>query len=158
MQEEVENKTINLAISTSKLTARTIINAFRAYKQHRDKVAARAGPYPHGKQTVKELIGQNQGVTNIEIQNTGIRDFERVARKYGIDYAITKDGSTVPPKYLVFFKARDADAMTAAFNEYGAQQIRKKQRPDIMQELAKLKTLVATIPNKVRNKKQERDL
>ena len=31
MQEEVENKTINLAISTTKLTARTVINAVRSY-------------------------------------------------------------------------------------------------------------------------------
>jgi len=158
MQEEVENRTINLAISTTKLTWRTLVNAFRAYKQHRDKAAARAGPYPHGKQTVKELIGQKQGVSNIEIQNTGIKDFERVARKYGIDYAITKDSSTDPPKYLVFFKARDADAMTAAFNEYGAQQLKRERQPDIMQELKKLKALVAAIPNKMRNKKQERDL
>jgi len=158
MQEEVENKTINLAISTSKLTWCTLVNAFRAYKQHRDKAAARASPYPHGKQTVKELIGQNQGVTNIEIQNTGIRDFEHIAKKYGIDYAITKDNGTIPPKYLVFFKARDADAMTAAFNEYGAKQLHKQQRPSVLEQLSKLKALVAAIPDKVRNRQQERGL
>lgn len=64
---------------------------------------------------MKQLIGQNQGVSNIEINDPSIRDFERIARKYGVDYAVKKDRSTSPPKYLIFFKARDADALTAAF-------------------------------------------
>ena len=37
---------------------------------------------------------------------------ERYAKKYGIDYAIRKDTSEVPPRYLVFFKAPDAEAFT----------------------------------------------
>ena len=35
MQEEVENRTVNLAISTTKLTGRTIIAGIRKYLQHR---------------------------------------------------------------------------------------------------------------------------
>ena len=69
---------------------------------------------PHGKQTVKQLIGQNQGVSNIEITDPSIREFEKIARKYGVDYAVKKDRSSSPPKYLIFFKGRDADALTAA--------------------------------------------
>ena len=49
----------------------------------------------------------NQGVSNIEINDPSIRDFERIARKYGVDYAVKKDRSTSPPKYLIFFKGRD---------------------------------------------------
>ena len=69
---------------------------------------------PHGKQTVKQLIGQNQGVSNIEITDPSIKEFEKIARKYGVDYAVKKDRSSSPPKYLIFFKGRDADALTAA--------------------------------------------
>ena len=54
---------------------------------------------------MKQLIGQNQGVSNIEINDPSIRDFERIARKYGVDYAVKKVRSTSPPKYLIFFKA-----------------------------------------------------
>lgn len=43
MQEEVENRTINLAISTTRLTARSIIAGIRKYLQHREKVKARKG-------------------------------------------------------------------------------------------------------------------
>lgn len=55
MQEEVENRTINLAISTAKLTTRSIISGIRKYSQHREKVKAKKArdPAVHGKQSVK---------------------------------------------------------------------------------------------------------
>ena len=117
MQEEVENRTVNLAISTTKLTARSIVSLGLkgiAYIKRKSQEAAIKNEKPTGKQTIQELIGQNQGVTNIDISKTDLKGFEKYARKYGVDYAITKDKSVLPPKYLVFFKARDADAMTAA--------------------------------------------
>ena len=159
MQEEVENRTVNLAISTTRLTFRTLILAGRAYMNHRAKVKAEKQhpKKPEGKQTIKELIGQNQGVSSIPIASTDIRDFEPIARKYGIDYAITKDKSVTPPKYMVFFKARDADAMTAAFDEYSNKKLRAKDRPSVLKQLQKLKALVASIPGKVKEKLQERD-
>ena len=158
MQEEVENRTVNLAISTTKLTFRTIVNGYNAWKRHHQaKVAQKTAQLPVGKQSIKELIGQNQGVSSIPIANTDIRDFEPIARKYGIDYAITKDKSVKPPKYMVFFKARDADAMTAAFDEYSNKKLRAQERPSVLKELQRLKVLVAALPTKVREKIQERD-
>ena len=60
MQEEVESRTVNLAISTSKLSARTIVSAVKAYLNHRKSVKVKkeheAEIPTHGKQTVKELI------------------------------------------------------------------------------------------------------
>ena len=38
MQEEVESRTVNLAISTSKLSARTIVSAVKAYLNHNNGV------------------------------------------------------------------------------------------------------------------------
>lgn len=110
MQEEVENRTVNLAISTTKLTFRTIVNGYNAWKRHHQaKVAQKTSQLPIGKQSIKELIGQNQGVSSIPIEKTDLKGFEQVARKYGVDYAITKDQNVIPPKYTVFFKAKDAD-------------------------------------------------
>ncbi len=157
MQEEVENRTVNLMISTTKLTWRALVTGYRKFQQYRARVKA-GKEVPHGKQTVKKLIGQNQGVSSIDIANTGIRDFDRVAKKYGVDYAIKKDRSVSPPKYLVFFKARDADALTAAFNEYSAKQMNRSQKPSVLKQLSRFKELAAGIPAKVRQKKLERDL
>lgn len=162
MQEEVENRTVNLAISTTKLTGRTLVNAFRAYMQHRKNVKAKKDIYHDnrivGEQSIDQLLGQNQGATNIEIEKTEIAGFKKVLNKYGVDYAITKDPSQDPPRYLVFFKARDGDALTAAFKEFSATMDKKAERPSILEQLAKMKALVAALPKKVREKKMERDL
>lgn len=119
MQEEVENRTVTLAISTTRMTANVLkaaISKYLAYRKEKKTEKARAGPVkPCGKQSVKQLVGQDQGVANIEITDKNIKDFERIARKYGIDFALKKDKTGEIPKYLVFFKARDGDALTAAF-------------------------------------------
>ena len=168
MQEDVENRTVNLAITTTKLSFRSLYAAYMKYKQYRSEqknikaqkkaLQAKEKTEIHGKQSVKELVGQNQGVSNMEIAQTDLKGFERVTRKYGVDYAIRKDPSQDPPRYVVFFKARDADALTAAFKEYSAEVMRKEKRPSVLKQLKKFKALVAAVPDKVRNKDKEHTL
>ena len=161
MQEEVESRTVTLIVSGTKFTGRMLKDAISKYMAHRkDKKLqkSRDSPVkPCGKQTVKQLVGQNQGVANIEINDPDIRDFERIARKYGVDYAIKKDRSTSPPKYLVFFKARDADALTAAFSEYSAKKVQKQERPSVLKKLAQFKNMVKNaVTDRTRKKELER--
>ncbi len=156
MQEEVESKTVTLAVNTSKMTARVLKSAISKYLAYR-KEKARAGPVKRcGKQTLKQLVRQNQGVSNIEITDNNIKDFERVARKYGVDFALKKDKTGDKPKYLVFFKARDGDALTAAFKEYIARTEKKKERPSVLQKLRKIKeTIALTDTPKVKNRERD---
>ena len=121
MQEEVENRTVNLAISTTKLTGRTIIAGIRKYLQHREKVKMKKArdPAVHGKQSVKQLLGQNQGATNVEIDKESIRDFEKLAKKYGVDFAVRKDKSVDPPRFLVFVRSKDADGKHRSDSQSG---------------------------------------
>ena len=164
MQEDIENRTVNLAISTTRLTWRAIVSGYRAFKQQETKMQAAEKELqekrenPSGKQTVKELIKKDQGVTSIPIGNTGIRDFEHVARKYGIDYAITKDKSEAPAKYLCFFKSRDADAMDAAFREYTTRILDREKTPSMIAKLHRMVEIARSIPSKVRHKTQEHSL
>ena len=160
MQEEIENRTVNLAISTTKLTARGIIRLAAkglAYIKRKSREAALKNEKPDGRQTIQQLIGQNQGVTNIDISQTDLKGFEKYARQYGVDYAITKDKSVFPPKYLVFFKARDADAMTAAFNAYSAEVLAKSKRPSALNRLHELIDAVKSIPTKVTSRDKQRE-
>ena len=152
MQEEIEHKTVNFAISTTKLSARTLLRGMQFLLRQYDKHASQ------GKQSMKRLVRQNRGVTNVEIQKTGIRGLERYAKKYGIDYAIRKDTSEVPPRYLVFFKAPDADAFNSAFKEYSASLLNKDKRPSVLAKLHELVQAAAELPGKVRHKEQERGL
>ena len=156
VQEEVEQKTFNIVVSTTKLTARTILNAGRtALQQYQSKLLADKSS---GKQSVRMLLRQNRGVSSVEIDKTNIRGFERYAKKYGIDYAIRKNTSEVPPRYLVFFKAPDAEAFHAAFKEYSASLLNKTKRPSVLAKLHELVQTAAEFPGKVRRKEQERGL
>ncbi|MBQ9270214.1 MAG: PcfB family protein [Oscillospiraceae bacterium] len=161
MQEDVEHRTVSLAISATKLTASVLkeaISRYLAYKKTKSTNArARDGPTksgpvkPTGKQTVKELIGQNEGVTNIEVASSGIRDFQRIARKYGVDYAIRKVKSEGKTKYLVFFRAKDSDALTAAFQEYTGKVMKKRNKPhrtSVLEELYRLSIETKTTPSR----------
>jgi hypothetical protein len=114
-----------------------------------------------GQQTVKQLVGQGHGVTNIEIGDKNIKSFESIARKYGVDFAVKKDSTEQPPKYLVFFKGRDTDAIAAAFKDYSAQQLKNKSadRPSM---LGMLRDLAEKVKNQVlditKHKDRGRDL
>ena len=164
MQEEVENRAVTLVISATKLTGRLLKAAILKYlasrKEKRLQKARAAPEKPTGKQTVKQLIGQNQGVSNIEINDPSIKDFERIARKYGVDYAVKKDRSASPPKYLIFFKARDADALTAAFSEYTQKKVKKadrSERPSVLEKLSHFKALIKNaVVDRTKRKELER--
>ena len=159
MQEEVENRTVAIVTSAAKFTGRLFKAAICKYLEHRklNKAnKARASPViPHGKQTVRQLIGQNQGVSTIESNDPDIKSFERVARKYGVDYAIKKVRTEDKPKFVIFFKARDADALTQAFTEYTRKSAEKEKRPSVLQQL---KILTEKVQNKLleRSKSKQR--
>lgn len=142
MQEEIDNRAVTLAISTTKLTGRVLKAAMSKYLAYRKtKKAEKSNTKPVGKQTVKQLVGQNAGVSNIEVSESNIKGFDRVARKYGVDYAIKKDKTGEIPKYFVFFKARDADALTAAFTEYTNKKEKSREKPSVIQKLRMFKAL-----------------
>jgi len=141
VQEYVEEKCVALVISDAKLTARVLARALsklvRAMKNQHNKACNKTY---RGKQTMEQLVGQNAGVSSIPITDGNIKAFDPVARKYGIDYALQKDSSVEPPKWTVFFKGRDADAMTAAFSEFAAKTLKpEKQKPSALDLLRKMK-------------------
>ena len=164
MQEEVENRTLTLVVSGTKFTGRMFKAAISKYMAHRkekklEKQRSRDAPVvPHGKQTVKQLVGQNQGISNIEITDPSIKEFEKIARKYGVDYAVKKDRSSSPPKYLIFFKGRDADALTAAFTEYTNKKVKKATKTERPSVLAKLNQFKEMVKNAVVDRPKRKEL
>ena len=90
MQDEVNEKVVALSIKGTKLTAEMLQKAMKALLAK--------GKQPHGKQTLRQLMKQNAGVSDIEITDSNIKAFESTAKKYGIDYALKKgrDGAAAP--------------------------------------------------------------
>jgi hypothetical protein len=83
----------------------------------------------HGKQSVKSLVGGKDSVTNMPVSSSSIKGFTKVAKKYGVDFALKKDNSDPSaPKWMVFFKAKDVDVLQAAFSEFTASRQRKAEK------------------------------
>ena len=133
MQEEIEQKSATLMINGTKFSLRTLKSAALRLLAHRQNPSA-PGVKHRGKQTARQLVGQNQGVSNVELSGEDIKAFERVARKYGVDYAVTKVKGDAP-RFLIFFKARDADALNAARSEYTGQKMRGKEQSKLREKL-----------------------
>ena len=153
MQEEVEQRVVTLIVNCSKLTEQELRKALgklltHLKTQHQTK-------QPHGKMTVKKLAAQNRGLQSVEVTDQNIGSFNRIARKYGIDFAPFKvKGEN---RYMVFFKAPDADAMTAAFKEYTAKQVRKAERPSVLEKLQHIKALIqSAVVDRTKRKELER--
>lgn len=155
MQEDLQHRTVVLSTNTTKMTARTLLKLIQMYLAHRKNNKINA-EIPQGKQTVKQLAKQNQGMTSMEITNENIKCFEKYARKYGVDFAMQKDSTQTPPKFLVFFKARDQDAILAAFKDFTSEITRKNTRPSVRKNLEILKEKVKSMTvEKVKNKQKE---
>jgi hypothetical protein len=141
------------------LTAEYLAKAMKLFLESNknvvNKLTAPANYAGKGKQTVKQLVGQGQGVTNIEISDKNIKSFESIARKYGVDFAVKKDASEHPPKWLVFFKGRDTDALTAAFKEYSSKHMSKSAEKPSM--LGMLRDLMEKVKNQVLDTTKHKD-
>ena len=152
MQDEVNEKTIALYIKTGKLTAQTLQKAMKAILSKGKKQLAKP---PQGKQSLKQLMKQNAGVSNIEITDSNIKAFESTAKKYNIDFSLKKVKGE-QTRYLVFFKGRDADVMTAAFQEFSAKKLNRDKKPSIRKALAATKDKAKQL-NAARDKVKKMD-
>lgn len=146
MQDEVNEKTVSLCIRCGKVTANLLKAAMKKalakMEQEKQKLQGQKQPKQDkedktykGKQSMDKLMKQNVQLSNIEITDGNIKSFERVAQKYSIDFSLKKDVNADPPRYYVFFKARDADVMTAAFKEYTGQSLNKDKKPSVRKKL-----------------------
>lgn len=111
-----------------------------------------------GRQSIKNLQKSGAQITNIVVTDNNIKSFDRAARKYGIDYSLKKveqDGKT---EYMVFFKAKDVDVMTAAFKEYTSETLKKQKRESVRQKLEKVKEELSNHRQLKKEKKREQEL
>ena len=141
MQEEITGRTVTLIVNGSKMTEQVFEKAVKKFLEEVQK--SRQPKIYRGKQTIKQLAGQNAGLSNIEISDKNIRAFTSVAKKYHVDFALKKDTAAEQPRYLVFFKSRDADAITAAFQEFASRKMSRDEKPSIRERLAQAREQAA---------------
>ena len=145
---EVTQKTIALVVSATKMTSRILAQAMQIYLQSRNN---KSNEIPKGKQSLADLEKQNAALSNIEITNKNIGSFNRTAKKYEIDFALKKDRTKEPPLYYVFFKGRDEERISMAFNEYSQKILKRKEKKSVREELKQEKAA-----EKAQNRQREK--
>ena len=150
MQEEVSGKAVVLIVDGARMSEQVLEKALRAYLDARKNQLTKIY---RGKQSLKHLARQNAGLASIEISDKNIKSFTHVAKKYHVDFALKKDTAAVQPRYLVFFKSRDADAITAAFQEFSAGRLHRK--PSIRRLITQAKELVQKTEHRQRDREKE---
>lgn len=145
MQEQVNEKTIALQVSVAKFTTRELKHLMAAYLRHRkDKKYRKPVKVKKikkdGKMTLEDLTKKHDGLKSIEISETNIKDFEKTAKKYNLEYALKKDVNAEPPTYFVFFKGKDLDVIDFAFRDYLKESMEKakENKPSIRKALKKM--------------------
>ena len=88
MQEELERKTVAILYNGGKLSARTLAR-LAAVLVRMAQQAYQKGLTPHGRQSVKKLMNHRTGTEAAEYVGAP-RQFDRVARKFNVDYAFTR--------------------------------------------------------------------
>ena len=143
MQEDIERRTVAVSVTAVKLTGRVLAKALMAAARQIQK-KHRAAQTPHGRQSAKKLMNHGVATSTIPLDGS-TRLFDRVARKWNVDYSFHKTG---PNKYLLLFKSGQADAITAAFSEYTKLVMArsKDRRPPMREQLQRFAELVKARP------------
>lgn len=162
VSKEITDKSVHIAVKMAKPVLDDFMKALSdAVKETRQSCRTRnrtEDSSDRGKAVCEDADPPGQGVSSIPLADEGLKDFQKIAKKYGVDFAVVKDKNSEPPIYTVFFKAKDQDAITRILDDYSAKQIKKSsvEKISVMEKLKKFKEIVAAIPKKVAEKKKER--
>lgn len=147
----MSRRTIAVYAKAGKLTLRGLAHILRAAERKIQK-AHQNHQAPHGRQTVRQLMAHGEATSSIPVDAPAL--FDRVARKWKVDYAFYEQE---PGKYLLFFKSRQADAITACMSDYSRQVLgkEKSRRVPILEQLRKAQAHVRQQPRREQERVKE---
>ena len=155
MQDQINERTVALSVKGCKMTGQVLAKAMNLFlrEMQRHKKSTRPKEPKHGKQSLHSLRKQGVSLADERITGDNIGSFNKIARKYNIDFSLKKDCTANPPNWVVFFKTKDSRALESAFNEYGKMQLSEKaKKPTILERIAKFKEHIKTQADPVKNK------
>ena len=136
MQDEVNERTVALSVSGGRMTAQAMAGAMRAYLDHRSRPkAAREPSDPQGPTTMRRLVKEGAQLESAALEQGGALGFARVAARYRVGYTLMRDRSSEDGRWIVFFKAKDAAGIEAAFRDYSAKVLEGGGRETVAQRL-----------------------
>ena len=104
---------------------------------------------------MKKLLRQDQQVSRINVDEAGLKDFQKLAKSYGIDFAIVQSKHKEPPEYTCFFKAKDREAIDNLLEDYMERNLHKKK--SVIAKIKEKLKEIAKSPHKAKEKFKEND-
>ncbi len=164
INDEVNQKTINIEIKVAKLTAKAILKAMKVVMSKAAKSGMSFGSYVHEKTKnnstkLKDIVkkGQLQNMDNLH--DDELKELKKQFNKYGVKFSVMKDKET--GLYSVFFQAKDTKVLDLAFKK-ALEKAEKKQdkRESTKKVLDNFKEKVKNVisKDKVKNKHHEQEL
>ena len=150
MQEYEEERTIAISVKAAKLSGKVLAAACKKVFAEIAK-QQEAAKRPKGRQSVRKLMNHHGGKNAMKYVGAP-KDFDRIAKAFHVDYAFHK---VSPGHYLLFFKANQADAITAAFQKYSAKVLNKEQ--DKASILGQLRKFTEQIRTQAKEKQRTRE-
>jgi hypothetical protein len=148
MQDEINTQSMTLAARVGEMSATEL-------KRVADKLLAemltqtgktlgsvKGSGIKHGKQTMDELARHNAGLSSVELKDPNLRQLYKTMKQNGVDFAPVRDGKG---RYTLFFKGRDADALTHAFTQYTKKVTERAVRPSIRSTLTAMAQAAKTL-------------
>lgn len=148
IQEEINSKIFCVVMKAGRMTTNEFVRAMRKAEQELEN--------PKGKQTMKALVQQGQGVTSVTLNHPDMKAIENTLAKFGVDYAIHHDKAN--GEYQIFFKGKDADVISAALKQVMAEQVTKKEKaPSLAMKMKRIAEELAKVATKSKSKEHEHE-
>ena len=164
INDEVNQKAINLEIRVAKLSAKAILKAMKVVIAEAAKKGMSLGSYMHEKTKfnstkLKDMVKKGQLENMNDLHDEELKALKKQLNKYGVNFSVMKDKKT--GLYSVFFQAKDTKVLDFAFKKAVKKSERKEEkRESTRKKLDKFKDKVKEVvsKDKVKNKHHEQEL
>lgn len=145
MQDEVNERSVSLSVRGARLGAESLARTMRAFlasRQRNRSGRGRASPSEGGNRegvmSLRALRATGAQLEKATLAEGGIGSFALIARRYRVAYSLMRDRSCDPPRWIVFFRAKDSAAMEAAFEAYAKRVLDSREKPSIVQKVRQI--------------------
>lgn len=91
INDELNEKIVCLSVSAVKMTPSILKRLLEDYLKLHSTLKSTGAISP--KKTIQRLMSEGEKLENIEITDSNIKSFDKVARRYGLTYALKKNVS-----------------------------------------------------------------
>lgn len=112
VSDQVARKTLDIIVKAAQVTPEVLKDILREFMKS-------GGTKQCIRTTIAKLAEQSgRKLESIEVNASNIKDFEQVAQKHKVQYALRREAGSDPPVYHVIFQASRLQDMQKAFAEY----------------------------------------